>query len=76
MDQILGVTIGLSMLFGFALGYRVGKQVKSKEILEAISRPTQYAPDVANAAPEEEALLILNECVEKLSRITRHAGNT
>lgn len=37
-------------------------------------RPTPLAPDVATATPEEEALLILNDCVEKLSRITRHAG--
>lgn len=45
-------------------------------IREFISRPTQYAPDVANAAPEEEALRILNDCIAKLQGVTRHAGNT
>lgn len=47
MDPILGVAIGLSMpmLFGFMLGYRAGKQAKSKEILEAMSR--QASQDMA-----------------------------
>ena len=55
MDPILGVTIGLSMpmLFGFMLGYRVGKQAKSKEILEAMSRLTQRTPDLWDSAPSQ-----------------------
>lgn len=53
MDPILGVAIGISMpmLFGFMLGYHMGKQAKSKEILEALSRPTQRAADVSDDRP-------------------------
>lgn len=50
-------------------------RLAAREVIERFeaAQPT-LAPDVANAAPEEEALRILNDCVAKLSRITRHAG--